>query len=45
MASKIFVAGAYVRVVTEDSQMLRELIIDPAAITSPLEGLDFSAMT
>src|SRR6266581_5149642 len=35
---RIFVAGAYVRVVTEDGQLLRELTIDPARNYQPLTG-------
>jgi transposase InsO family protein len=38
---RIFVAGAYVRVVTEDGQLLRELTIDPARNYQPLTGGTF----
>jgi transposase InsO family protein len=38
---RIFVAGGYVRVVTEDGQLLRELTIDPARNYQPLTGATF----
>ena len=38
---RILVAGAYVRVVTEDGQLLRELTIDPARDYQPLGGTRF----
>jgi len=38
---RIFVAGAYVRIVTEDGQLLRELTIDPARNYQPLTSATF----
>ena len=38
---RIFVAGAYVRVVTDDGQLLRELTIDPARNYQPLGATRF----
>jgi transposase InsO family protein len=38
---RIFVAGAYVRIVTEDGQLLRELTIDPARNYQPLGATTF----
>ena len=38
---RIFVASAYVRIVTEDGQLLRELTIDPARNYQPLTSATF----
>jgi transposase InsO family protein len=38
---RIFVAGAYVRIVTEDGQLLRELTIDPSRNYQPLTATTF----